>query len=128
MLGNPVTAKKNRSLISPVGLCWHERVWGHSSVPGYLSRVEQLLPKSFLSWQAGPFLVLWLEKAGFLRAFFFNYGCFSVARFFSTCLGFIRQKENSGNSPLYYFLGPTVPCLSTFFSLPVSVFLCLFCI
>lgn len=36
----------------------------------------------------------------------------------------MRQKENSGNPMLWYFLGP--PCSMAVFSLPFRVFLCLF--
>lgn len=32
---------------------------------GSLAEVERLLPKSFLSYWAGPVLVLWLERIGF---------------------------------------------------------------
>lgn len=36
-----------------------------------LARVEELLPKTFLSCWAGPFRAIWLERAGFCGSFLF---------------------------------------------------------
>ena len=63
----------------------------------FLSRLEQLLPKSFLSWQAAPFLALWLERAAFIGLFLSVFVC--VSRWLDSLallLGYMRQKETQG--------------------------------
>lgn len=72
-----------------------------------LAAVEPLLSKSFLSYWAAPFLILWLER----RAF--SWGCclsmpigiFRMLASPASRLGCIIQKENPGNSLLCHSLG-----------------------
>ena len=96
-----------------VGLKFFCNIWLESS--GYF--------RSFLSYQAVPFLPLWLERAGFC------WGCVcGVSRLLISLppsLGHLRQKENPGNSPSScYSLDPEVPSLSAFFSPSSSLDVC----
>lgn len=84
--------------------------------------------KLFLSYSAAPFLVIWLERTGFLGTFFVLSVSIGVSRSPTspaTSLGDVRLKENAGNSLLCHLLGAKVPSLSVF-SPSFRFFSCLF--
>lgn len=64
---------------------------------------------SYLSWEAAPFLVLWLKSRLLLGLFFLPCISWHVWVTRAPSLPYIRQKENSGNSYDFFFLisGPT---------------------
>lgn len=71
----------------------------------------------FLSCLVAPFPVLSLEKAVFQWGFFFfpsseSTDVFALPVFLVTSLGYMRQKENPGNSAMLFFLsqGPYPDC------------------
>lgn len=65
-----------------------------------VARAEQLLSKSFLHYQAALFLVLWIEKEGFILVYLFIlFICLWLLLYLGCCLLFLevwdtKQKEN----------------------------------
>ena len=71
---------------------------------------------SYLSWEAAPFLVLWLKSRLLLGLFFFFPESLGISGLpwhvwvtWAPSLPYIRQKENSGNSLLFFFSWFQVP-------------------
>lgn len=100
---------------------WHRFLFLFVCFLCYLTEIEWLLSKSFLS-----FLVLWKKRAGFGGLFFFLCVGISVSVSVSTlCRECIKQKENSRKSLLSCSLCSQILSQSVFSS-PFRVFLCLF--
>lgn len=77
---------------------------------GGVAEAQQLLSKSFLSCLAMPFLVLWLERSGFLVGAVCPCPlAFSGYRFSRTDSELHKGKGNPENSPPCCSLGPKEP-------------------
>ena len=88
------------------------------------ARVRQELSSVLCVTKTGGMWAGWEEgkKTGYIYTFlFFGVGrvypcCFPVAGFFGSKSGYMRQKENPGNSPLCCALGPEIPSQTAFSS------------
>lgn len=113
------------SLSDPPGLCWLR--WGDSFFCGVCLEKSLFFIKSFLSCYDVLFLVWSFARDG---SFCWDFLCLYLLVFpgchFSPSLGHMRQKENSGNSPLCCFSGPELARQSATFFPHLRVFLCLF--
>lgn len=67
-----------------------------------------------------PFLVSLVRRENFLVGPFWSMpvGIFRLPGSLSPSLGYMKLKEHTGNFPQYHSLGPGVPSLLAFFSLP----------
>lgn len=91
------------------GFVWFCSVW-------YLAEVEWLLYECFLSWQAAPFLVFWIEK--FICWSFFlvcTLWHFQFADFFSCMTGIYKTKTKSKVLLIMLFFVSEVSIWSAFF-------------
>lgn len=96
-----------------------------------VARAEQLLSKSFLHYQAALFLVLWIEKEGFILVYLFIYlfvcgYCYiwAAASFFSK--SGTRSKKKIQQVSFTWSLKTEVPSWSTSFNAPFPIFLGMF--
>lgn len=104
--------------------------WVFFSIIFVIDESSQCL--SLQSCQVAPFLVLWLERAGFCQSLssFIGVSCLPASSFSS--LGYVRQEENPGTSRPCCTTGPEVQvpslsvCLTTFWSLFIFVFYIMF--
>lgn len=70
---------------------------------------------------------IWLKRLGFCCSFLVCAHWCWVISFFSSNMGYMRQKEKPGNSLLGHSLGPEIPNCSATFCPPFRVFLCFIC-
>lgn len=115
--------QEGASLDCPISLCRSGWKWSHSFLQWNLAGVQPSLSKSSLSCQASPFLTLWLEREGFLLSLLSGISRLLVSS--SPSVGYMKQEEVPGISPLCHSLHPKVPCISALFS-HFRVILCLF--
>lgn len=125
--GTSLQLREVRSLAS-LFLCWHGWSWGPQSLLWDLAGVEQLLSKKTSVLLVCPFPGFQHRENRLLELFWSAPLVCLSSQFLHLQISDIWDKRNRGTSHLCPLLDSNVPNLSSFFSPPLKINLCIFSI